>query len=264
MVRFGLSYHMIANLFYRYYGSLGLSASSASFTVSIDGSTPQRLDGRLTIGQVDQQVLWANTNLGPGGHNLTVTHDDVRGTILSFDFFRSVINKVRRQRCIPDSLSLSLSPSAWSSSILRDEDASALLSITATATFPTITASGASVSVFPNEAQAVDSTNKSNAVPLAVGLTLGLLALIALVFGCLSYLPGRRRRLFPDFSAQPASLRTEPPSMTQAHQQSGWSRYRKRLPQPSRVSGVAIVPGDSAMSFGEAELGPPPSYDGHA
>lgn len=77
---------------YRYYGSLGLSPSSASFIVSIDGSTPQRLDGQISNTEIDQQIIWSNTSLGPGRHTLTLTHDDVAGRSLSLDFFRSVIS----------------------------------------------------------------------------------------------------------------------------------------------------------------------------
>ena len=78
----------------RYYGSL--TPSSASFTVSIDGSTPQRVEGKRPNGILDQQMLWSNTSLNPGGHTFTLTHNDVEGTFLSLDFFRSVNSEVRR------------------------------------------------------------------------------------------------------------------------------------------------------------------------
>ena len=50
----------------RYYGGVG--PSSASFTVSIDGSTPQRVERERTSRVVEQQMLWSNTSLDPGGH----------------------------------------------------------------------------------------------------------------------------------------------------------------------------------------------------
>jgi hypothetical protein len=93
MVGLSRSSHKISNLFDRYYGSLGLSASSASFTVTIDGSKPQRIDGKLANGEMDQQMIWSNTSLGPGNHNLTITHEDVRGTTLSLDFLRLVLDQ---------------------------------------------------------------------------------------------------------------------------------------------------------------------------
>ena len=79
-------------ILYRFYSSLGLSPSSASFIVSIDDSTPQRLNGLISNGEVDQQMIWSNTSLGPGRHTLKLTHDDVDGTTLSLDFFRLVIS----------------------------------------------------------------------------------------------------------------------------------------------------------------------------
>jgi len=78
----------------RYYG--GVDPASASFTVSIDGSTPQRVEGKRTSGIADQQMLWSNTSLDPGQHTFTLTHNDVEGTLLSLDFFRSVNSEVRR------------------------------------------------------------------------------------------------------------------------------------------------------------------------
>lgn len=87
----GFLMRQITNLIYRYYGSLG--PSSASFTVSIDGSTPQLANGKLANGQMDQQLIWSTTGLGRGRHNLTLTHEDARDTTLYLDFFRSVIDQ---------------------------------------------------------------------------------------------------------------------------------------------------------------------------
>ena len=75
---------------YRFYGTLGWTPSSASFIVSIDGSTSQRLNGKISTREIDQQMIWSNTSLGPGRHTLTLTHNDVNGKALTLDFFRSV------------------------------------------------------------------------------------------------------------------------------------------------------------------------------
>jgi len=112
-----------------------------------------------------------------------------------------------------------------SCSILRDEDASALPSTTATAT--------------PTSAQSAST------VPLVVGLTLGLLAFIALVFAGIFY---RRRKASTGVDAH-----TTLPTM-QVHPSS----------EPSGPAGTyaAIVSGGTTASFDGNELGPPPSYGG--
>ena len=87
----------MADLFRRYYGILG--PEYGFFNVSIDGSTPQRLNARRNVSNLlFQQLLWSNVSLGPGRHNLTITHDGPRLMALSVDFFRSVINDVRQER----------------------------------------------------------------------------------------------------------------------------------------------------------------------
>ncbi len=84
----------MTNLFRRYYGAVG--PGYGFFNVSIDGSTPQRLTAGNNT-DLYQRLIWSNTSLSPGRHNLTLTHDDTRsGFRLSLDFFRSVINNVRR------------------------------------------------------------------------------------------------------------------------------------------------------------------------
>ena len=85
----------MANLFHRYYGDQG--PSYGFFNVSIDGSTPQRLSAESDE-LLHQRLIWSNLGLGPGRHNLTITHDDPRvGKTLSLDFFRSVMDNVRRE-----------------------------------------------------------------------------------------------------------------------------------------------------------------------
>ena len=88
MVSFCISYHTMTNLLHRYYGRL--CNGCASFKVSIDGSTPQRLNVNASgvLGELNQRMIWSNTNLDPGRHTVTLTHDDLPVTNLSLDFFR--------------------------------------------------------------------------------------------------------------------------------------------------------------------------------
>ena len=89
----------MTDMFRRYYGSVG--ATYGAFTISIDGSTPERLSASNSS-YLDQRMLWSNTSLGTGRHNVTLTHDDSNIATLSLDFFRSV-NGVRRRRPTSDS-----------------------------------------------------------------------------------------------------------------------------------------------------------------
>ena len=89
------SYHTISNLLRRYYSTVG--PNFGFFTVSIDGSTPQRLTAKSDL-FLSQRLIWSNTSLGPGRHSLTLTHDGDIGTnsSLGLDFFRSAIDNLRR------------------------------------------------------------------------------------------------------------------------------------------------------------------------
>jgi hypothetical protein len=100
--------------------------------------------------------------------------------------------------------------------------------------------------------------NNANKVPLAVGLTIGILALIIFVLGGSCYLR-RRRRMSIDLDAHPVSLHTAPP-VTRADEQSGGRQYRKRPPQPTRPPRIPMATGIPTILFDVAELGPPPSY----
>ena len=145
-------------------------------------------------------------------------------------------------------LTLLLFPRACS--ILREADASALPLTTATA-LPSTTAT-ATTTTSPQSAP----SNRSNTVPLAVGLTLGLLAFAALVFAGIFYLPGRRRRTPTDVGAH-----TVLPT-TQVHPQWGPVRHGQQPSKPIRPAGVEVTmaTSDPTASFGGTELGPPPSY----
>ena len=88
-----IPYRMI-HLFRRYYGSVG--PNFGFFNLSIDDSTPQRLNA-TSNSSLDQRMLWSSPTLGPGRHNLTLTHDDPGpNKTVSLDFFRSVTSNVKR------------------------------------------------------------------------------------------------------------------------------------------------------------------------
>ena len=105
MVRLHISYNTITELSRRYYSRNG--PDLAAFTVSIDGSTPQRVNATSKLG-VNQSMLWSNSSLGIGRHNITFTHDDINGKYFGLDFLRLVTNEVRPQGRIPDFPSLLL------------------------------------------------------------------------------------------------------------------------------------------------------------
>jgi len=93
MVRLPISYHALTNLFRRYYGTVGLTGGS--FNLSIDGSTPQRLNTKDNL-FLTQQLIWSNTSLSPGRHTITLTRDDTNPAHgLNLDFFRLVTNHVK-------------------------------------------------------------------------------------------------------------------------------------------------------------------------
>ena len=88
MVRVCVSYHAMTNLYCRCYGFS--CPECGFFTVSINGSTQQRLNAS---GDSDhnQRMIWSNASLGPGRHTITLTHDDNDPFARLFlSFFRSV------------------------------------------------------------------------------------------------------------------------------------------------------------------------------
>jgi len=92
MVRLRISYHTMTNLFRRCYGVL--DPLSGFFNVSVDGSVPQRLSAKNSVG-LYQSMLWSNTSLGPGRHTVTITNVDESLQQFQLDFFRSVTDDVR-------------------------------------------------------------------------------------------------------------------------------------------------------------------------
>jgi hypothetical protein len=91
MVRLRSSKHacdLLIKLSRRHYGSLG--PSHGFFTVSVDGSAPQLLDGKSNV-ELYERMLWSHTGLSPGRHTVTLTvQDDTNSTYIDLDFFRSV------------------------------------------------------------------------------------------------------------------------------------------------------------------------------
>ena len=85
---------LLTDPFHRYYGAVDIP--HGFFTVSIDGSTPQRLNGKSNVGQLAQQMLWSKTDLSPGRHTFTLTQDDVNGAFLDLDFLRLATSEVKR------------------------------------------------------------------------------------------------------------------------------------------------------------------------
>ena len=86
------THNIHADLFPRYYSDV--EVFNGFYTVSIDGSQPERLNGKNDEGQLSQQMLWSKTDLTPGKHTFTLTKDDLNGTYMDLDFFRSVTSEV--------------------------------------------------------------------------------------------------------------------------------------------------------------------------
>ena len=135
----------------------------------------------------------------------------------------------------------------WSYSVLREEDASALTS----------TISATVVTSLPTDAQT--ASNQTNRVPLAVGLTLGLLAIVTIVFGGIYHLYRRRRRAPIDLDSPSIPSPYAVPPMTQAGQQTGFLQIGKHRPQSTRSSGTPVTTLGHSTDL-VTEPGPPPSY----
>ena len=85
------SWTVHANLFFRYYSDVNVD--HGFYTVSIDGSEPERMNASSNGGQLNQQMLWSKTNLPPGRHTFTLKQDDLGGKYTNLDFVRSVTNE---------------------------------------------------------------------------------------------------------------------------------------------------------------------------
>jgi len=111
-----------------------------------------------------------------------------------------------------------------------------------------------SFTALETESQPATSISKANLVPLAVGLTVGLVAVVIVVLCGACYLYRRRRTrgtpIDPNLNAYQASPYTLSP-ITPFDQQLTQSQDRKRRPPD-----VPMV----TRLFAFSELGPPPSY----
>ena len=88
---------MYPDLFFRYYSDV--DRFYGFYTVSIDGSEPERLNGKNDGGQLTQQMLWSKANLTAERHTLTLKQDDFDGNYTGLDFFRSVTSEAMEERC---------------------------------------------------------------------------------------------------------------------------------------------------------------------
>ena len=85
--------YKMTDLLRRYYARNG--PDLALFTVSIDDSTPQRVNATTKLG-VNQSKLWSSTSLVAGRHTITLTHDGTNGAWFALDYFRWVTSEVRQ------------------------------------------------------------------------------------------------------------------------------------------------------------------------
>ena len=114
------------------------------------------------------------------------------------------------------------------------------------------------------------SDSKKNVVPLAVGLTFGLLTAAIAILGAF-YLKRRSRRQSALLEAHAAPLHGASPTQpAQVNQPSRGLLDSKRLPQPTQTQeGVAappVIPAARALSTtsnGVTESELPPSYESH-
>ncbi|SRR5258706_160870 len=101
--------------------------------------------------------------------------------------------------------------------------------------------------------------NQTNRVPLAVGLTLGLLVLVVVILCGVRHIYLRRRRRPIDLDTHSVFPYTVPP-IRRADQQSSIPQVGKGVPQPAQPPGAPMAVVDRSMSSSETGLGPPPSY----
>jgi hypothetical protein len=102
--------------------------------------------------------------------------------------------------------------------------------------------------------------NQTERIPLAIGLTLGLLALVIGALGSVWYLRRRRRMTVVDLAESPVP----PYTVRQAIQPASFPQLGKRPPQPALPSGTAsstASPSIFSPVTTESGLGPPPSYE---
>ena len=117
-----------------------------------------------------------------------------------------------------------------------------------------------SAGVFPTNVQPVAPANQiqANRVPLAIGVTLGVLALVVSALSGVGYRYRRRGRTPVDLTASPLSPYTVPPMGQAGLQSPNNSKYPPRLALPY---GTPVDPTDLSTSSHVSEFEPPPSYE---
>ena len=242
-----------------YYASV--DAPDGFYTVSMDGSNPERLSGANPTGQLTQQMLWSKIGLTPGRHTLTLTQDDDNGKYINLDYFRCVVSKFSTMNEAKFHYSL------LSIRVLRSEDASALPSSAFTASTESTTFSNNTpVSTAPTSAP-LSSPSNSSTIYLAVGLTIGLLFLGAMILFAFLYKrrSGRKRRS--------VELELDARLPTQ-HAIVPWTTWPDVGKQPSAKSNqqmrnqpvaseLSVSVPDTPSSPGPRSVGLPPSYESH-
>lgn len=103
----------------------------------------------------------------------------------------------------------------------------------------------------------------SKIMPLVIGLTVGLLALLGLALGAFCLQRRRRKRSVTPFDAHasPLSSRALP---TQVDQPPRWPQESKRTHQRTLPPGVAMPTSPSTASVGVPASEQPPSYESYA
>ena len=234
-----------------YYASV--NTPGAFYNVSIDGSNPERLSCANPT-QFTQQMLWSKIGLTPGQHTFTLTQDDDEGKYINLNYFRCVVSKFSTVNEAKFHYSFLLIR------VLRNEDASALPASAFTASTESTTSSNTPPA---STTPASLSPNNPPIIPLAVGLSIGLLFLgAAILFAFLYRRRSRRKR-------GSLGLETET-SLPTAHAIVPWTTSLRPLPtskdrirnQPE-ASELSSSVSDTPSSPGPRSVGLPPSYESH-
>ena len=232
-----------------FYGSV--DKPHGFYTVSLDGSKPERLSGTNPTGQLTQQMLWSKIGLTPGRHTFTLTQDDDNGKYVNLNYFRCGVSNF-------SAVGESKHRSLLLIRVLRNEDASALPASAFT------TSSVSPTSMTPTSAPFPSTSNQST-VFLAVGLSVGVLLLGATILFAFLYIRRKRRNARPrEVDAPLSTPHFAIPSTT-------WLIVRKRaLPKSNHhmrnqpeASEISSSGPDTLGSPGPTSMGPPPSYESH-
>lgn len=233
-----------------YYASV--DTPNGFYTVSMDGSNPERLSGANPTGRLTQQMLWSKIGLTPGQHTLTLTQDDDNGKFINLNYFRYVVSKFSTVNEAKFHCPFLLIR------VLRNEDASALPSSAFSNKPPASTA--------PTSAPLSSPSNLST-IALAVGLSIGFLFLGAAIL--FAFLYKRRSRVKRKSTELELDAR-----LPTAHAIVPWTTWPDVGKQPlpmskhqirnqSEASELSSSVSDIPSSPGPRSVGLPPSYESH-